>query len=156
MGRFAPISWCKDAQDFPPLPSQRRTVTFCHRGNCIQAALGIICCETCEATAFAYGKKKKICSFFMVVAQWPFILPGPVHLKVVFVLLYIDRQQLLPQDSSYCPHLPFPFNSREQRGFRMRGKAGQSLRREESENFLAGTLPLRSPTTTRAEGGRAG
>lgn len=92
----------------------------------------------------------------MVVAQWPFILPGPVHLKVVFVLLYIDRQQLLPQDSSYCPHLPFPFNSREQRGFRMRGKAGQSLRREESENFLAGTLPLRSPTTTRAEGGRAG
>lgn len=34
-------------------------VTFCHRRNCVHAALGMTCCESCEVAAFAYRKKKK-------------------------------------------------------------------------------------------------
>lgn len=83
------------------------SVTFCHRGNCVQAALGMTCCESCEVAASAYREKKKkqnhqkpakpqSCSLFMAIAQWPFLLPSPSHRKGDFVLLFIGRQQLLP------------------------------------------------------------
>lgn len=50
------------------------SVSFCHRGNYIQAALGMTCYETYKAIAFAYRKerkKRKSCSLFMAVASGP-------------------------------------------------------------------------------------
>lgn len=140
------------------------SVSFCHRGNCIQAALGMTCSESCEAIAFAYREKKEKeeKKLFLIhgSCQWPFLLPSPAHLKGFFVLL-IGKQQLLLQDS-FTPHIVLTClhlstgQQRQERGFRTRGKAGQILMREKSEKLLVWTLSLHTPTIPRAEGGRAG
>lgn len=96
----------------------------------------------------------------MAVAQRPFLLPSPAHLKGFFVLI-IGKRQLLLQDS-FTPHIVptcLHFSTKQQReetGFRTRGKAGHSLMREKSESLLVWTLSVQTCTITRAEGGRAG
>lgn len=138
------------------------SVSFCCRGNYIQAALGMTCPETYEAIAFACRKKKGKEKVFIIhgSCQWHFLLPSTVHLKGSFVL-FIGKWQLLLQES-FTPHvvstcLHFSTGQqREERGLRTRVKAGQSLMRERSESLLVWTLSIHIPTITRAEGRRAG
>jgi len=142
------------------------SVTFCHRGNWVQAALGMTCCESCEEQPLPIGEKKKL---FLIRGSCPMALPltRPCSPKGGFCAALHWQTAASPPGllySSYCPHPSFPFNSRQQweeRVFRMRGKTGQSLRRNRSVSFLTETLPLCSPTTTRAgegeeENSRAG
>lgn len=108
------------------------------------------------------GKKEEKKKLFLIhgSCQWPFLLASPAHLKGSFVL-FVGKWQLLLQDS-FTPHIVptcLHFSTRQQReerGFRTRVKAGQSLMREKSESLLVWTLSLHTPTITRAEGGRAG
>lgn len=145
------------------MPSQRKTVSFCHRGNYIQAALGMTCSETYEAIAFAYWKKKirkrKSCSLLMAVASGSSSCQALLTSRGFHV--FIGKWQLLLQDSFTLHVVPtcLPFSTRQQRkerGFRTRVKAGQSLMREKSDSLLVWTLSLHTSTITRAEGGRAG
>lgn len=138
---------------FPLCPHREElSVVLCHKGNYIQAALGMTCCERCEAAGFAYreNKIKQKTLLFLIHGSYPMALPltRPCSPQGVFCVAVHQQSAAFPPEllySSYCSQLPFPFNSRQQREdrrFRTRGKAGQSLREEKSESFLVGTLPF--------------
>lgn len=93
------------------MPSQRKTVSFCHRGNYIQAALGMTCSETYEAIAFAYWKKKnqEKKKLFLIngSCQWLFLLPSPAHLKGFSCFHWqVAASPAGLLYSSCCPYLP--------------------------------------------------
>lgn len=141
------------------MPSQRKTVSFCHIGNYIQAALGMTCSETYEAIAFAYWKKqirkRKSCSLLMAVASGSSSCQALLTSRGFHWQVAASPAGLLY--SSCCPYLPpLQYKAAEERGFRTRVKAGQSLMREKSDSLLVWTLSLHTSTITRAEGGRAG
>lgn len=49
--------WPRISHLFPQ--REELSVTFCHREDCVPAAVGMTCSESCEAAAFTYREKKK-------------------------------------------------------------------------------------------------
>lgn len=117
---------------------EEMSVMLCHKGNYIQGALGMTCYERCEAAGLAYRGNKTKQLLFLIHGRYPMALPltRPCSPQGVFRVAVHQQAAAFPPGllySSYYSHLPFPFNSRHQRegrGFRTRGKAGQSLREE--------------------------